>query len=85
MGLLCIDEIFKNINVELFPELRSNNNYGLHLIKVLIKGRNKNNQIEIPKRYQFILEVSVRLCNFYIEICDKENVYFVGKKVGCNH
>lgn len=53
----CIDEIFKQIDAKLFPELRCNNNYGIELIKSLIDGDINNFIYEVPNNYRFIFEV----------------------------
>ncbi|XP_023293041.2 deoxynucleoside triphosphate triphosphohydrolase SAMHD1 homolog [Lucilia cuprina] len=55
----CIDHIFQQINQDLFPELRSNNNFGIELIKALIDGRIDNFKFkdQLPQQFRFIFEI----------------------------
>lgn len=56
-GHSLIDEIFKNIDEQLFPELRNENNYGIELVKALIVGDISKFSRKIPNDFRFIFEI----------------------------
>ncbi|KAM7357862.1 SAM and HD domain containing deoxynucleoside triphosphate triphosphohydrolase falten isoform 2-T5 [Cochliomyia hominivorax] len=55
----CIDHIFQQIDKDLFPELRHNNNFGINLIKALIEGYidKFKHKDDLPQQYRFIFEI----------------------------